>query len=209
MKFASRQEAGRKLGLHFLSRGIQADVVLGLPRGGVIVAAEVAKALACPLDILVVRKIGHPRFREFAVGALAEAEVVVLDESALKTANVRQEELEEVIAEEKIRLKDYVEKFGFGERATLAGKCVIVVDDGLATGATTEAAVQSARRQGAKTITVGTPVASGSGFKRLAKVADHVIALLVDPAFEAVGQYYWSFPQTTDEEVITVLSARP
>jgi putative phosphoribosyl transferase len=208
MKFASRHEAGRKLGLHLLTQGIRADVVLGLPRGGVIVAAEVAKALACPLDIVVVRKIGHPRFREFAVGALAEAEIVVLDESALKTALVQPEELEEVISEEQIRLNDHVEKFGFGDRVALPGKSVIVVDDGIATGATTEAAVQSARRQGAKLIIVGSPVASDAGFKRLVKVADQVITLRVDPAFEAVGQYYWSFPQTRDDEVITVLKGQ-
>ncbi|MSU21552.1 MAG: hypothetical protein EXS30_09175 [Pedosphaera sp.] len=208
MKFASRQDAGRQLGIRLDAQNTRADLVVGLPRGGVIVADEVARALNCRLDILVVRKIGHPQFREFAVGALAEGGVIVLDEDALRKAYVRQGALEEVIAEETVRLNDYSEKFGSNKRTPLAGQRVILVDDGLATGATAEAAVRSAQRQGASAIVVAIPIASENGYLRLANISNQVIALSVDPAFEAVGQYYQSFPQATDEEVLAVLSSR-
>src|SRR4051794_11135230 len=100
MIFSSREAAGIQLGQHLLKRGVEADIVLGLPRGGVVVAAEVAHILKLPLDVLVVRKIGHPRFREFAVGALAEHGVVLLDRVAMEETRVSRIELEEVIAEE-------------------------------------------------------------------------------------------------------------
>lgn len=205
MTFASRKEAGEKLGLELQARKVQADAILGLPRGGVVVAAEIARILKRPLDVLVVRKIGHPHFREFAVGALAEAETVVLDRLALERTNVRSSELDEVIAEETARLKDYVKKFEHGKRSSLEGKSILLVDDGLATGATTEAAVRSAKKQGAARVTVAVPVASANGYARLASVSDDVVALLIDPNFQAVGQYYWSFSQTTDEEVLRLL----
>jgi putative phosphoribosyl transferase len=206
MMFASRQQAGRKLGQELLSRQLQPDIVLGLPRGGVVVAGEVAKILKRPLDVLVVRKIGHPRFREFAVGALAEGEVVVLDELVLERARLDPDQLNAVIAEESQRLSDYRARFARAQRAGLESQTIILVDDGLATGATAEAAVQSARKQGAGKIIIAVPVASQSGWERLTKVSDQVIALVVDPSFEAVGQYYRSFPQTSDEEVIEVLA---
>lgn len=200
--FASRQDAGRKLGRYLVEKRIQCDVVAGLVRGGVIVAAEIAEQLRCPLDVIVVRKIGHPHFREFALGALAEPDVVVLDRSV--QSGVTADSLESVIAEESERLADYQAKFGHS-RVNLAGKSVIAVDDGLATGATMEAGVLSARKQGAASVVVAVPVASASGFDRLKRVSDTVIAFRLDPRFEAVGQYYNSFPQTTDDEVIAAL----
>ncbi|MBI2948985.1 MAG: phosphoribosyltransferase [Verrucomicrobia bacterium] len=205
MTFASRKEAGEKLGRELAARHVQADVVLGLPRGGVLVAAEITRILKRPLGVLVVRKIGHPRFREFAVGALAEAETVVLDRQVVERTEAGREELDAVIAEETARLNDYVKKFERGKRSPLDGKAVILVDDGLATGATTEAAVRSAKKQGAKRITVAVPVASTNGLARLANLCDDTVALLIDPNFQAVGQYYGSFPQTSDEEVLRAL----
>ncbi|MBM3840299.1 MAG: phosphoribosyltransferase [Verrucomicrobia bacterium] len=205
MTFASRKEAGEKLGRALAARHVQADVVLGLPRGGVVVAAEIARILKRPLDVLVVRKIGHPRFREFAVGALAEGETVVLDQHVVDRTEASREELDEVIAEETARLKDYVKKFERGKRSPIDGKSVVLVDDGLATGATTEVAVRSAKKQGARRITVAVPVASTNGMARLASVCDDTVALLIDPNFQAVGQYYGSFPQTSDEEVLRAL----
>ena len=205
MIFASRKEAGEKLGQELQTRKFQADAILGLPRGGVVVAAEIARILKRPLDVLVVRKIGHPDFREFAVGALAEAETVVLDKIALERTRVRPDELDEIIAEETIRLKDYVRKFEHGKRSSLEGKSILLVDDGLATGATTEAAVRSARTQGGTRITVAVPVSSTNGYSRLSSVSDEVIALWIDPNFQAVGQYYSRFSQTTDEEVLRLL----
>ena len=205
MIFASRQEAGQKLSQYLSGRNLQVDWVLGLPRGGVIVAAEVATALNRPLDALVVRKIGHPWHREFAVGALAEDGTVVLDEEVLGRTGVHSTDLDEVITEERKRLAEYRAKFHRPDRPGLAGQSVLIVDDGLATGATTEAAARSARAQGAIRVLVTAPVASVNAVQRLEKVADSVFALLVDPDFEAVGRYYRSFPQTTDAEVLQIL----
>jgi predicted phosphoribosyltransferase len=203
--FASREDAGLKLGRCLQDQGVRADLVLGLPRGGVVVAAEVARALRLPLDVLLVRKIGHPRQREFAVGALAENGVTVLDENVIGANAVVRADLEAVIEEEKERLRDYQARFHPADAPVLAGKTVLLVDDGLATGATTEAAVLSVRTQNALSIVVAAPVASTQAVERLARVADEVRVLQMDPDFEAVGRYYDVFAQTTDEEVLELL----
>jgi putative phosphoribosyl transferase len=205
MTFDSREDAGRRLGHLLRAEGIKVDLVLGLPRGGVIVAAEVARELQRPLDVLLVRKIGHPLHREFAVGALAEPDVVILDEHSLGGNLVFRSQLDGVIAEETKRLKDYRAKFHGGGMPELGGKTVLLVDDGLATGATTAAAVLAAKKRNAAGIIVAAPVASIGAFERLKRVADEVKALLVDANFEAVGQYYAIFDQTSDEEVLTAL----
>ena len=205
--FASREEAGLKLGRLLQDQGVRADLVLGLPRGGVVVAAEVARALRLPLDVLLVRKIGHPWHREYAVGALAENGVIVLDEDVIGATAVMRAELEPVIKEEKERLRAYQARFHPEGAPALAGKTVLLVDDGLATGATTEAAVLSVRRQKALSVGVAAPVASAHAVERLARVADEVRVLRMDPDFEAVGRYYDVFAQTTDEEVMELLRA--
>lgn len=205
MTFANREEAGQELGRYLARQDVRADLVLGLPRGGVLVAAEVAGILKCPLDTLVVRKIGHPRHREFAVGALAEDGTVVLDEEVLGRAGVMADELEQVVREETERLNVYRARFHRTDRPVIKGKSVLIVDDGLATGATTEAAVRSAKNQRAERVIVVAPVASDSAVERLQQVADRVIVLFIDPDFDAVGRYYLSFPQTTDAEVRKVL----
>jgi len=206
MDFLSREDAGRKLGDYLQAKRFQSDVVLGLPRGGVVVAAEVARCIHLPLDIIVVRKIGHPRHREFAVGALAEGDVAVLDQEAIEATHVIDEELDAIIAEEKERLHAYQLKFGRTGSPPLTGKRVCLVDDGLATGATMEAAVLSVRKRGASKAIVAVPVASESARERLSRVADQVLAILVDPTFDAVGRYYQHFSQTTDEEVLDLLN---
>ena len=188
-------------------QGVRADLVLGLPRGGVVVAAGVARALQLPLDVLLVRKIGHPRQREFAVGALAENGVIVLDEHVIEANAVIRAELEPIIEEEQERLRSYQTRFHPAGAPALAGKIVLLVDDGLATGATTEAAVLSVRKQNARSIVVAAPVASSHAVERLARVADEVRVLRMDPDFEAVGRYYDVFTQTTDEEVLALLRA--
>ena len=206
--FASREDAGLRLGRYLQEQRVRADLVLGLPRGGVVVAAGVARALHLPLDVLVVRKIGHPWHREFAVGALAENGVVVLDEGAIESNPVARAALEEVIQEEKERLRSYQARFHLEGAPDLKDKAVLLVDDGLATGATTEAAVLSARKRNASTIVVAAPVASTTAAARLARVADEVRVLCVDPDFDAVGRYYEVFSQTTDEEVLEVLGVK-
>jgi putative phosphoribosyl transferase len=207
MLFGSRAEAGLKLGQHLSEQNVHADLVLGLPRGGVVVAAEIARLLRLPLDVIVVRKIGHPRHREFAVGALAEGEVVVLDSLAIEKTQVLKDELEEVLAEEKQRLREYQLKFGQTKPPHFTDRIIVIVDDGLATGATTEAAVRSAKKRNAQKVFVAVPVASDNAFERIRRVADQVFTLLVDAEFDAVGRYYRQFAQTTDEEVIELLNA--
>jgi putative phosphoribosyl transferase len=207
MKFASRTDAGQKLGRHLVERGVEADWVLGLPRGGVVVAAEVARALKRPLDVLIVRKIGHPWQREFAVGALAEPDVVIFDESIKLKNPLARAELDAVITEEKERLLEYRSAFHRAAAPSLEGKKVLLVDDGLATGATAEAAVISAKKQKAVHVIVASPVASDHAMQRLKRVADEVVVLLEDPDFEAVGQYYARFSQASDEEVRALLGA--
>ena len=204
-KFQTRADAGKQLAAQLLARGLHADLVLGLPRGGVLVAAEVASALKLPLDALVVRKIGHPHHREVAVGALAEDGTMKLDDGVSHWL-IPAAELDAVIAEETARLQDYRSKFHARTPLDLRGKRVLIVDDGLATGATAEVAALSARNRGAETIRVAVPVASPSAVTRVGQVADAVTALRVDPDFEAVGCYYVSFPQTTDDEVIDILA---
>jgi putative phosphoribosyl transferase len=188
-------------------RAVAADLVLGLPRGGVVVAAEVARTLNRPLDVLIVRKIGHPQHREFAVGALAEGGVVVLDENVIGNDPVLRRELDRVIEEEQGRLKSYQSLFLRAALSHVASRAVLLVDDGLATGATTQAAVASARKLGARAVTVAAPVASSHAVERLRQVADSVEVMIVDPEFEAVGRYYENFPQTTDQEVLSLLNA--
>jgi putative phosphoribosyl transferase len=206
--FASRQDGGRQLGHQLRAAGVEVDVVVGLPRGGVVVAAEVAQVLQRPLDVLVVRKIGHPLHREFAVGALAEKGVTLLNDRALAAYPVVQAQLDSVVREEMARLRQNEAKFHRGTRLDLGGKRVLLVDDGLATGATTEAAVLSAQKQGAREVIIAAPVASQNAVERLSCVADDAIVLLIDPDFDAVGRYYASFLQATDEEVLTLLEAQ-
>lgn len=205
MEFASRQDAGRRLGHRLLELAVKVDLVAGLPRGGVVVAAEVANILQRPLDVLIVRKIGHPWHREFAVGALAEDGVVILDKEVIANSPLPCAELEAVIAEERARLRQYCVKFREDRPTHFADASVLVVDDGLATGATAEAAVCSAREKNARRIILAVPVASTSAFHRLARIADQVAALITDPDFCAVGQYYKRFLPTSDEEVLALL----
>ena len=205
MNFASREEAGRRLGRFLQERNVDADLVLGLPRGGVVVAAAVAEILNRPLDVLVVRKIGHPRHREFAVGALAEADVLLLDEVSLSQFPVPEADLKAVMDEERARLREYRARFRRPAVPSPAGCAVLLVDDGLATGATAEAAARSARKQGARKIIVAAPVASPEAVSRLHGVADDVAVLFIDPAFQSVGPYYREFPQIGDPEVIALL----
>jgi len=182
-------------------------MILGLPRGGVVVAAEVARILKAPLDVLVVRKIGHPLHREFALGAMAEGGVVVLDEKFVAADPLARAELEHVIKEERERLESYQSRFHQEPAGGIDSLAVLLVDDGLATGSTTEAAVRSAWKQGARSVIVAAPVGSVQAIERLERVADAVEVMWVDPTFDAVGRYYDAFPQTTDEEVLGLLVA--
>lgn len=205
MVFESRQDAGRRLGYRLLELAVEVDLVAGLPRGGVVVAAEVADTLQRPLEVIVVRKIGHPWHREYAVGALAEDDVLILDREAMATAPLAAVELARVIDEERSRLAQYSAKFHHDLKTVFSGSRLLLVDDGLATGATAEAAVWSARKKNVREIIMATPVASASACERLARVANRVISLVTDADFQAVGQYYRRFFPTNDEEVLALL----
>jgi predicted phosphoribosyltransferase len=207
MSFASRQDAGQKLGRLLLDEGVEVDVVVGLPRGGVVVAAEVAHLLQRPLEVLIVRKIGHPLHREFAVGAMAENDVVLLDDQTIGAHEGVRVKLQEVIQEERERLRQYQLKFHQSQKFDFSRKAVVLVDDGLATGATMEAAVLSAKKQGAEKVVVAVPVASTSSVLKLEHLVNGVFAIITDPGFEAVGAYYERFPQTSDDEVLDLLRA--
>ena len=207
MIFASREEAGRRIGLALRDRSVTVDRVAGLPRGGVVVAAEVARVLGRPLDVLVVRKIGHPWQREFAVGALAEAGVVLLDERSISAEEALRPQLDRVIEEEQARLQSLVSLFHLETHRDFSGQAVLLVDDGIATGATLEAAALSAKKLGASRVLACAPVASDQAVARLRQCTDEIRVLVIDPAFQAVGRYYRSFQQTTDEEVLALLKA--
>ncbi len=197
-----------KLGHYLAERGVQPDIVLGLPRGGVVLAAEVAHRLDAPLDVLVVRKIGHPRHREFAVGAIAEPDIVILDHITIERTHVHSYELRQIIEEEQHRLHEYQAMFERNQPPDISGKNVLIVDDGLATGSTMEVAVKSAHQRNALHVGVAVPVASSSAFARVQTAGAHVYALIVDPEFDAVGRFYDSFAQVEDAEVVELLRQR-
>ena len=205
MKFASREDAGQRLGTLLRDRGVEADLVLGLPRGGVLVGAEVARLLGLPLEVLLVRKIGHPMHREFAVGALAEQGVILLHEEMAGAGPAARRLLQKIIEEETCRLREYESTFHKGGAPLLRDRHVLLVDDGLATGSTMEAAVMSGRRQQARRVTVAVPVSSVEAARRMSQLADAMIALEIDPDFGAVGCYYETFSQVSDEEVLESL----
>lgn len=209
MRFEHRIDAGRRLGAHL--RGIVRDphvVVVGLPRGGVPVAAEVAAALDAPLDVIGVRKLGVPTQPELAMGAIGEGGARWLDADIVRRAGVTAEELDAV----ERRARDELERRLRRIRAQhppvdLAGTTTIVVDDGIATGATARAACRVARAHGAGRIVLATPVAPRDWTQRLAGVADELVALSTPLGFRAVGHHYDDFGQTSEDEVIEHLRA--
>lgn len=201
--FADRVEAGRLLGRAVHARVAGEDVVVvGLPRGGVPVAFEVAAALGAPLDVIVVRKLGVPFQPELAMGAVGERGVRVLNEMVVTDAAVSPQQLAAVERRERDEVERRARSFRLGRPAVpLAGRTVIVVDDGIATGATARAACQVARAQGARRIVLAVPVGPPGTVERLRPDADEVICLETPRGFFAVGQAYEDFRQTTDEQV--------
>jgi putative phosphoribosyl transferase len=207
LPFADRAEAGRILGAKLVAYSRRRDViVLGLPRGGVPLAYEVARVLSVPLDVLVVRKLGTPWQRELAMGAVAPGNVQVLDLSLVKQLGVSSEAIEEVATAERKELERQ-ERLYRGNRQSLsvAGKTVILVDDGIATGACILAAIAAVRKQGATRIIVAVPVAPASACSAIRMEADEVISVAEPEMFFAVSQWYEDFSQTSDEEVRKLL----
>jgi putative phosphoribosyl transferase len=208
--FRDRREAGRVLAEALqVYRGKKDLLVLGLARGGVPVAWEVAAALRAPLDVLVVRKLGAPRWPELALGALASGGVVVLNDDVVRSLRISDEQLGEVIERETQELNRRETAYREGRPPVdPAGKIVILVDDGIATGASMLAAIRAVRAAGAGQVVVAVPVAPPSACRQLAEVADDVVCATMPAGFQAVGEVYADFSQTSDAEVRKLL-ARP
>jgi len=206
--FRDRGEAGRLLaGALERYAGREEVIVLGLPRGGVPVAAEVARALHAPLDVLVVRKLGAPGQEELAIGAIGEGGVRVLNEQLVRDLGISREEINRIAAREEAELERRVMAYRGGHDALVVeGKTVIVVDDGVATGATMRAGLQTLRVLGAAKIIAAAPVGAEDSVAALEADADEVVVLETPAWFSAVGQWYEDFRQTTDEEVRHLLA---
>jgi putative phosphoribosyl transferase len=204
--FSNRSEAGRLLARRVQAMGLADPVVLALPRGGVPVAVEVARALGAPLDLLLVRKIGAPQQPELAVGAVSEGGELFVDRRLMDltgatdeyVARQAQEQLEEIAR----RRTAYL-----GGRAPvpLAGRTAVVVDDGIATGATVHAALQALRRRGPASVVLAVPVASREAVAALSTDVDELVCLAQPALFRAVGEHYADFEQVSDDEVVRLM----
>jgi len=205
--FPNRSEAGRLLAEKLEKYTNRDDViVLGLPRGGVPVATEVAKRLRAPLDVFVVRKLGVPGFEELAAGAIASGGVRVLNEDVMRAIPHADEAIETVTARETAEMQRREQTYRQGRPAPeLRDRIAILVDDGLATGATMRAAVKALRQRGAAKIVVAVPVGPPDTCHEIEEQADETICLSTPEFFQAVGQYYEDFSQTTDEDVRELL----
>ena len=201
--FTDRADAGRQLAGWLSAYAGRSDVVvLALPRGGVPVAAEVAARLGAPLDVFLVRKLGVPGHPELAMGAIAEGGVMVVSQGILADLGIPRTALEQVAVRERLELERRDTQYrGTRQRPTLRDKVAILIDDGLATGATMEAAVMALRDHQPSRIVVATPVGARDACERIGRVADEVVCALIPESFMAVGQWYRNFGQTSDEEV--------
>jgi putative phosphoribosyl transferase len=206
-KFANRAEAGRRLAERLSAyRGREDAIVLGLPRGGVPVAFEVARALGLALDVFVVRKLGVPGYEELAMGAIASGNVSVLNEDVMRAVPNSDAILKTVIAREKIELQRRETGYRQDRPAPdLRGRVVVLVDDGLATGATMRAAAAALRKQGVAKIVVAVPVGAPETCRAMEWEVDEMICAFMPEFFHGVGQFYEDFSQTTDEEVRELL----
>ncbi|MHA7281995.1 phosphoribosyltransferase [Arthrobacter sp. TMS2-4] len=203
--FRDRTDAGRRLGQRLPALRGQDVVVLGLPRGGVPVAFEVATALGAPLDVILVRKLGVPFQPEFAMGAIGEGGARVLDPHVLSRARVTEEDLRTVEAKERQLLEERRTRYRQGRTwAAVRGRTVVVVDDGIATGSTARVACQVARQLGAARVILAVPVAPARTVASFEE-ADEVVSLVSPRRFQAVGAYYQDFSATEDDEVVRLL----
>jgi putative phosphoribosyl transferase len=208
MRLADRIDAGRQLAALLRENGVgdPDTIVLGLPRGGVPVAFEVATALDLPLDVIIVRKLGVPHQPELAMGAIGEDGIRTLNQDIVTGVGVGSEDLAAVEARERAELQRRAELFrGDRPRISLAGRTALIIDDGIATGSTVRAACRVARAQGAKRVVVATPVAPPETVRRLAGDADDVYCVHTPRPFWAIGQFYRDFTQTRDDEVRRLL----
>jgi len=204
--FTDRVDAGKRLASELKGFSGKKGIVLAIPRGGVVVGFEIARALNLPLDVIIPRKIGAPENPELAIGAVAEDGTAILDNQLIKYLNVSKEYVEIETKRQKHeigrRLKLYRQDASYPD---LNGLDVIVVDDGIATGSTMKAALASVKNRRASSVTVAVPVGPPSTIEELEKIADRVVCLYTPEYFQAIGEFYSDFSQTPDEEVIMLL----
>ncbi|HEX7483222.1 MAG TPA: phosphoribosyltransferase [Candidatus Bathyarchaeia archaeon] len=204
--FVDRVDAGKRLASALKNFSGKKGIVLAIPRGGVVVGYMIAKTLNLQLDIIIPRKIGAPDNPELAIGAVAEDGTAILDQNLIRYLGVSREyvleETERQKQEIKRRLKLYRQDASY---ADIKGLDVIVVDDGIATGSTMKAALASVKNRGASSITVAVPVGPPSTIEELEKMSDRVVCLFTPEFFQAIGEFYKDFSQTSDEEVIGLL----
>lgn len=204
--FDSRVDAGKALGRRLAHLKQQNPVVLGLPRGGVPVAAQVAKALAAPLEVILVRKLGVPGQPESAMGAIGEGDVRHIDWNMVANAEISGSQVSEVVGKEAKVLRGRAARLRAGRRPLdVTGRTVVIVDDGIATGSTMTAAVMVARDLGADSVIIAIPVAPEEVIPQLEQIADEVVVLETPHTMHAVGESYRDFGQIDDEEVVAIL----
>ncbi|MGC3874565.1 phosphoribosyltransferase [Halomonas sp. GXIMD04776] len=207
LPFANRRAAGRALAKRLLAYADDETLVLGLPRGGVPVAAEIARELKATLDVMVVRKLGVPGHEEFAMGAIASGDVTVLDEALVKRLNIGEKRLQAVIDSEHRELARRENAYrGDHPYPDLHGRQIILVDDGIATGSSMRAAIAAIRRLGAERLIVAVPVAPRDALDTLAPDVDEIVCVATPEHFHAVGQWYIDFDQTSDAQVRACLA---
>ncbi len=204
--FSTRQQAGADLARALTGFADSTPVVLALPRGGVPLGREVARALGAPLDVLIVRKLGAPHNPEFAIGAVGEGGAVVLDKTSIAALGLSDVIVDRLITEARSEIDRRVDTYRHGnELIDAADRVVIIVDDGLATGATAKAAVEVVRQLGAARVVLAIPTGSHQAVDQLTAICDEVICLEIPEWFGSVGSQYESFPQVSDNEVIGLL----
>lgn len=207
MRFSDRKDAGRRLADRLAPLRGPGVVVLGLPRGGVPVAAEVARGLGAPLDVLGVRKLRVPGQPELAMGAVGEGGVLVVEERVVRSAHLAPEVLDRAAGRERAELESRLQRFRDGRPGVpLAGRTAVVVDDGIATGSTARAACAVARAHGARRVVLAAPVCAPGSTRALAAEVDDLVCLQYPSDFRAVGQFYEDFRPTEDDEVVELLA---
>ena len=206
--FSDREQAGAALARALSDFAGERPVVLALPRGGLPVAREIARELRGPLDVLIVRKLGAPENPEFAFGAVGEGGVVVLDHGTIAGLGLSDVVRDRLITEATVEVERRMDLYRHGRALTdVAGRAVIIVDDGLATGATADAAVRVVRALGASRVILAVPTGSRQAVGRLKAICDEVVCLETPDWFGSVGGQYQEFPQVTDAEVAELLHA--
>lgn len=205
--YRDRADAGRRLAAELAPWRGSSPLVLALPRGGVVLALEVARSLGAPLDILVVRKLGAPYHPEFGIGAVAQGDVVVVDEESVEALHVTPEAFDEILARERLEMERRLDHYR-GDRPLpdVRGRTVILVDDGIATGGTARAAIRAVRQMGAREVVLAAPVGAPDAVNMLAREADAVVCPVQPEAFRAVGLWYDRFDQVEDAEVVRTLN---